>query len=101
MRRSDGPADYHPVQGDAAETIVIGGGSVIVSPLGQILAGPDRSGECLLTAELDLDEVVRGKYDLDVVGHYARPDVFSLLVNEAPQRTVQRCSDEVSDPNRA
>jgi nitrilase len=35
-----------------------------------------------------LGEVIRGKFDLDVVGHYARPDVFQLVVNEKPQKTV-------------
>jgi hypothetical protein len=53
---------------------MIGGGSVIIGPLGEILAGPLREGEDVLTAEVDLDDCVRGKFDLDVVGHYARPD---------------------------
>jgi nitrilase len=38
-------------------------------------------------------EIVRGKYDFDVVGHYARPDVFRLLVNEAQWRSVVREPD--------
>ena len=58
------------------------GGSVIVSPLGEVLAGPLFGEEGILYAELDMAEVVRGKFDFDVVGHYARPDVFKLLVNE-------------------
>ncbi|SPF50352.1 putative Aliphatic nitrilase [Candidatus Sulfopaludibacter sp. SbA4] len=60
----------------------IRGGSVIVGPLGQVLAGPCYSGECILTAELDTGEIAEGKFDLDVVGHYARPDVFRLEVDE-------------------
>lgn len=64
------------------------GGSAIISPLGKVLAGPLFGEEGILTAELDLGEVTRGRYDLDVVGHYARPDVFQLLVNEEPSRTV-------------
>jgi nitrilase len=48
---------------------------------GRVLAGPARDGEAILTADLDLDEIVRGAFDLDVVGHYARPDVFRLLVD--------------------
>src|SRR5882724_1655739 len=78
LRRSDGPVDFHPIQGDAPETIIIGGGSVIVSPLGQVLAAPLRGMEGISVTELDLDDIARGKYDLDVVGHYARPDIFSL-----------------------
>jgi nitrilase len=64
------------------------GGSAIVSPFGEYLAGPLFDQEGTLLAELDLAEVARGKFDLDVVGHYARPDVFRLLVNEQPTLTV-------------
>ncbi|KAI0080306.1 carbon-nitrogen hydrolase [Panus rudis PR-1116 ss-1] len=60
--------------------VMIAGGSVIVSPLGKVLAGPLLGKEGVLTAELDLDDVVRGKFDLDVTGHYARPDIFQLNV---------------------
>lgn len=67
---------------------LIRGGSAIVSPFGELLAGPAYGAEQILTAELDLDEIVRGKFDLDVVGHYARPDVFELRVNEREQRPV-------------
>jgi len=64
----------------ARETIR--GGSVIVGPLGKVLAGPVYDEECILTAELDAGEIAEGKFDLDVAGHYARPDVFRLVVNE-------------------
>ena len=82
MKRGDCPADYPAIQGANPETVLIRGGSVIVSPLGQVLTGPNYDGEAILTADLNLDEIVEGKYDLDVVGHYARPDVFRLIVNE-------------------
>jgi hypothetical protein len=55
---------------------------LIVNPLGCLLTGPDYSGEKILTADLDPGEIAEGKFDLDVVGHYARPDVFQLEVNE-------------------
>ncbi|GAB1520673.1 Nitrilase [Rhizoctonia solani] len=64
------------------EAVMIGGGSVIIGPLGEVLAGPLRDGEGILTAEVDLEDCIRGKLDLDVVGHYARPDIFKLLVEE-------------------
>lgn len=64
----------------AEETRAIKGGSVIISPLGTILAGPLLHREGLLTAELDLADIPRGKFDLDTVGHYARPDIFQLTV---------------------
>jgi nitrilase len=59
----------------------IRGGSVIVGPMGKVLAGPCYDGECVLTADLDLGEIAEGKFDLDVAGHYARPDVFRLEVS--------------------
>jgi nitrilase len=47
-------------------------------------------GETILTADIDLMDTVRGKYDLDVTGHYARPEVFSLNVDEREKRSVNR-----------
>jgi nitrilase len=71
---------YRPEGAGPRETIR--GGSVIVAPLGKVLAGPVYDEECILTADLDPGEVAEGKFDLDVAGHYARPDVFRLVVNE-------------------
>ena len=56
----------------------------MVSPLGRVIAGPLFDREGILYAELDLAEVVQSKFDFDVVGHYARPDVFKLIVDEKP-----------------
>lgn len=64
------------------------GGSVIVSPLGQVLAGPLYDQEGILYADLDMAEVAQSKFDFDVTGHYARPDVFQLIVNEQPVSSV-------------
>jgi nitrilase len=58
----------------------IRGGSAIYSPQGELRAGPAMDGECILTAELDCGEIAEGKFDFDVAGHYARPDVFRLEV---------------------
>ncbi len=88
MTRADGPEDYHPVQGDNPETVLIRGGSTIISPLGKVLAGPVYDEEAILVAAMDKNEIIRGKYDLDVVGHYSRPDVFQLNVNETVQKAV-------------
>jgi len=68
------------------------GGSAIVGPLGEYLAGPLFGQEGILTADLDLGQVVQGKFDFDVAGHYARSDVFRLLVNEQPMPPVQTVS---------
>jgi nitrilase len=86
-RRGDYPADY-PIAPADPDIVLIGGGSCIVDPAGRVLAGPARDGEAILTADLDLDEIARGTFDLDVVGHYARPDVFRLLVDDRPLAPV-------------
>lgn len=90
LTRADAPDAYDAVQGDDPETVLIRGGSVIVSPLGEVLAGPVYGEEALLVADIDLGEIARGKYDLDVVGHYARPDVFELRVDTAEHAAVTR-----------
>jgi nitrilase len=63
-------------------------GSAIISPLGDVLAGPLYDEGGILYADLDMAEVARGKFDFDGVGHYARPDVFQLVVNEEPMSPV-------------
>ena len=88
IRRDAYPDDYECVLGDAPDTVLIRGGSLIVSPLGEVLAGPNYQGETILYADIDLDDIVRGKYDFDVAGHYARPDVFRLDVDAAEKPAV-------------
>ena len=83
------PADLEGIEDLANQPeVMCRGGSAIISPLGEILAGPLYDQEGTLFAELDLAEVARGKFDFDVVGHYARPDVFQLTVNERPAPPV-------------
>jgi nitrilase len=60
------------------------GGSVIVSPMGEVLAGPLFDKEGILTAEIDLAQVVRSKMDFDVIGHYSRNDVFKYRAKGQP-----------------
>jgi nitrilase len=72
------------------------GGSAIVSPFGEVLAGPLYDQEGILTAKLDRAEIVRAKVDFDVVGHYARPDVLRLIVDgekKPPVRVIGGPSD--------
>ena len=71
----------------------IAGGSVIVDPFGKIVAGPLRDCEGLLFADLDVSRTIEGKFDLDVAGHYARPDLFRLLVNEKVLATVDKLEE--------
>ena len=83
--------DEQLLSGFSAETDGLsGGGSMIVAPGGEVLAGPLESGEGVLIAEVDLDRVIREKHSLDVTGHYARPDVFQLTVNETPELPYKR-----------
>ena len=86
--RADCPPDYNCIQGNDPGTELIRGGSVIISPLGEVLAGPVQGREAILTADIDPADILRGKYDLDATGHYARPDVFTLTVNTQPQPAV-------------
>ena len=90
MRRADAPADYVCAEGNDPQTVLINGGSCIVSPFGELLAGPVFGDDAILTAELDKAQIMRGKYDLDSTGHYARPDVFSLHVNTDEQKAVEK-----------
>ena len=72
---------YEAVQGAAPDAVLIRGGSCIVSPFGAVLAGPVYDQSQVVTADIDLAEISRGKFDLDVAGHYARPDIFTLDVD--------------------
>jgi len=83
VRKDMYPADLAGVEEvSSLAEVVCRGGSMIVSPLGEVLAGPLFDEEGILFAELDMAEVARSRFDFDVVGHYARPDVFQLIVNE-------------------
>lgn len=97
LTRDDAPADYDCVQGDAPGTVLIRGGSVIVGPMGDILAGPVHDREVILTADIDTDDIIRARYDLDVAGHYARPDIFTLLTDTTPRATLIDTGDHESD----
>jgi nitrilase len=87
-RAAYGP-DHESALGDDPERVMMRGGSAIVSPLGQVLAGPDFSGETILYARIDPSEVMRAKFDFDVTGHYARPDVFQLTVDTRAKPAVR------------
>ena len=89
-RRRDFPDDYRSAFGDDPDTLICRGGSCIVDPFGNFLAGPNTEGEAILLAEIDRTQIIRGKFDLDVVGHYARPDIFQLHVDERAKSPVSR-----------
>ena len=89
LRRKDFPDTVRVSLGESPDAVLMRGGSAIIGPLGNVLAGPDFEGEAILTAELDLGDIGRGKFDFDAAGHYSRPDVFRLIVNEAPMSPVE------------
>ncbi|MHB8377229.1 MAG: carbon-nitrogen hydrolase family protein [Dehalococcoidia bacterium] len=69
-------------------TVAVNGGSAIVGPDGRYLAGPVYDREEILYAEIDLEAAIREKHARDVAGHYARPDVFRLIVNTEPKPAI-------------
>lgn len=81
FQRSDYPEAYQDFL-EEADTILCRGGSAIVSPQGEFIAGPLWDQEGILTATLDLDEVLKSKLDFDVIGHYTRPDLFDFKINK-------------------
>ncbi len=100
-RRSDYPADYPLEPAVPPATILTRGRSCIVHPLGDLLAGPVYDEDALLVADLDLDDTVRGKFDFDVTGHYARPDIFELRVDSRARRALSPATldDDIAQTN--
>lgn len=100
VRRDMHPADLPGAEELARQPeVMCRGGSVIVSPLGEVIAGPLYDQEGMLVADLDLDEITRSKVDFDAVGHYARPDVFRLIVDagEKPPVVITRNTQHVQE----
>jgi nitrilase len=64
------------------------GDSVIVAPSGKIVAGPLHESRDMVVADIDLAAAGTARRTLDVVGHYARPDLFQLHVNTRPSHPV-------------
>jgi len=89
VTRADYPQDLPEIEALADQPEVLcRGGSAIVSPLGEYVAGPLFDEEGMLVADLDVGEIARAKFDFDVMGHYGRPDVFQLTINERPAPPV-------------
>lgn len=73
----------------ASEEWINPGDSVVVAPGGEIVAGPMRKEKGILFAEVDSKRVGISKRDLDVTGHYSRPDIFTLSVDTQPQSPIK------------
>jgi len=83
------PQKYQSLVNDEQENMCPGG-SLIVSPHGKVLAGPLFDKSEALIAELDLDEINKSKLDFDVIGHYARNDIFRFDVLNQPERKKEK-----------
>lgn len=64
------------------------GGSCVVDPLGEFVAEPVFGKEEIIYADINLNKIAEAQFDFDVMGHYSRPDVFKLVVNEKKQDNV-------------
>ena len=63
--------------------------SVIVDPDGKVVAGPLDSREGILYAKVQSPQLVGPRWQLDVAGHYARPDLFTLQVSQRSRPILQ------------
>lgn len=85
--RSDFPDDFITDETDP-NAVLINGGSCIVDPFGEYLAEPVFGKEAIVTAEIDLGQIPRARFDFDPVGHYSRPDIFRLEVDEREKPAI-------------
>ena len=83
VRKADYPEKYQAFLSEEPE-IMCEGGSVIFSPMGDVLAGPLWGREGLLVADLDFTILAKSKLDFDVIGHYSRNDIFKFEVYDQP-----------------
>ena len=81
------PADYE-FEFELGDN-VMRGGSMIVDPLGNVLAGPVFDEETILYADAELSKKTESHLDMDITGNYARPDVFSLSVDTRAKKSVE------------
>lgn len=91
ITKGEYPEDYE--FGFEAPERIMRGGSMIVDPLGNILAGPVYDEETILYADIDAGLKTRAHLDMDVTGNYSRPDIFRLAVNTQPMNSVEFTSN--------
>lgn len=91
LTNSDIPDDFPERDAlyPATEEWINPGDSLVVAPGGEIIAGPMRQEKGILFAEVDLKRVGVSKRDLDIAGHYSRPDIFTLSVDTRPQSPIK------------
>lgn len=91
LTHSDIPDDFPDKDAlfPAGEDWINPGDSAVIAPGGEIMAGPMRKEKGILYAEVDASRVGIAKRDLDITGHYSRPDIFTLHVNTQPQSPIK------------
>ena len=83
------PADFELMKEmERVPEVLSSGGSAIIGPDAKYLAGPVYDHETILYADIDLERIIEEKQLFDVVGHYARPEVFTLHVNRTEMNTA-------------
>jgi len=80
-----------------AEGWINPGDSVIVDPDGKLVAGPASQQETILYADVDRSRITGPRWQLDIAGHYARPDIFELIVHRKPKRFLTMAPDRAED----
>ena len=85
--KADYPSEFD-ISNIVGDEPIMKGGSCIISPLGKVLASAGNKKRAIIYSEINLDEIIKGKYDFDVVGHYSRPDIFKLKVNKKSKKPV-------------
>jgi nitrilase len=91
LTHSDIPDDFPDKEAlfPATEEWINPGDSAVIAPSGKMVAGPMRKEKGILYAEVDSKRVGISKRDLDITGHYSRPDIFTLNVNTQPQSPIK------------
>ena len=91
LENSDIPADFPEKERlyPATEEWINPGDSCVIAPGGELISGPMHEEKGVLYTDIETARVGIKRRDLDVTGHYARPDIFTLQVNSEPQNPVK------------
>lgn len=104
MRAGDLPRDLELTSGRTGETepeFLLSGGSAVIGPDGQYVAGPTFGSEVILLARINLERIREESLTLGSPGHFSRPDLFDFQFREEPRREVARietATEEVIEP---
>jgi nitrilase len=89
MQSEDIPSDFPFREKMVKQGVIANGGTCVAGPDGEWVLPPQSGSEDLFIVELSIDQILRERHNFDAAGHYARPDVLQLLVNEERQQTIK------------